>query len=408
MHVGFLVNRQTYYRHFGPLVDAALSRGWDVTCWHFQGESKKHYQKPTKEILDACTYGQPEIINYFDFKEIDDLAKKADAVISLHGKALYNVSCHTPWISIQHNIDSFTEGAASLLSADTNCIFTNFWIEWAGRFYEKCGIMPSREFMRSFMPKAVTCGIVEMDVMSKIDPEEVKKRWGIPAGKPVVVYLNNPYSFIKLTSWYRWIHSETIRAKQLINMAVHPSMLKYYKEVLNGWNNKAVIKAVRLFCDANNACLLLKAREKFPPMDYERQLADICLFDQNSYPPTFQEITAIADFVISTYSTTVMQSVYNGVPYLLMDMLGGIDEHTWPWYFAMEECEPPTLFRCPGAVWRMNLGQIIEELPLLRLDDFVVQQEAREQYVNKLLGPDDGKASCRVLDVVERCAKKKK
>ena len=63
--VTFVVWRKNYYRVMGPVVDAALKRGWDVECWHDYSQAREGMK--SSEFPDAVPtfrWGTPKVVEY--------------------------------------------------------------------------------------------------------------------------------------------------------------------------------------------------------------------------------------------------------------------------------------------------------------------------------------------------------
>ena len=56
VRLGIPIGRVYDYRHLAPIIDAALGRGWQVTCWHrFDSEN-------SPELVPTYANGRKEIV----------------------------------------------------------------------------------------------------------------------------------------------------------------------------------------------------------------------------------------------------------------------------------------------------------------------------------------------------------
>jgi hypothetical protein len=169
------------------------------------------------------------------------------------------------------------------------------------------------------------------------------------------------------------------------------------------WDDRAVCRAVRAFCDANGSYLVVKGRRKDPVPAYLRRMADLTLDDQGHYPPTILEVLSVAEVCIHFYSGTVFEASACGVPSLsicpsLDDMVGLVS----PWHRAIYGREEGSLFQFPGVTATVGIGEAIETLPRRSLADFVIDPSAHNAYTRKFLGFDDARSAVRLLDAAER------
>jgi hypothetical protein len=56
-------------------------------------------------------------------------------------------------------------------------------------------------------------------------------------------------------------------------------------------------------------------------------------------------------------------------------------------------------FNFPGVTYPLSVADVVRSFAHRRLGDFPMEAAARAQYLDKFVGPADGKASDRLLDV---------
>ncbi|MBW1713856.1 MAG: hypothetical protein JRJ59_11980, partial [Deltaproteobacteria bacterium] len=130
MKLGVIIDRINYYRYLGPIVEAALGRGWEVICWHFEGgpqQGGKANQRPSANPAPTYLSGRPRIVDFFDFQELSGLTSGVEATVTLLGPLAYGIEPRSKWGTIQHGFDSFQSGWEHLLSADLNFIYSDYW-----------------------------------------------------------------------------------------------------------------------------------------------------------------------------------------------------------------------------------------------------------------------------------------
>jgi hypothetical protein len=412
MKLGVVIERTNYYRLLAPVVDAALARGWEVVCLHDYAQPRtgaKGYEFPAVEVAPRFRNGAPRLATY---QGNDTLvaaigAAGVDAVVSLmpppaaiEGKR----PCPAKWIGLQYAGELlYHMHPPSARAIDLLGLYSGWWLEFGFTVLRgRQRTTPDDELESVIRRKAVVVGFPEVDQFGTIDPTDVRRRWGIPPGKPVVAFLPYPFRSNPRTQWSRWVYSPGRRAWKRMYLRLS-GQERLASMVARGGDDGAVCRAVRAFCDANGAHLLVKARLKDPVPRYLVRTADLTLNDQGHYPPTILEVLAVADICIHFYSGTVFEAAACGVPSLsicpaLDDMVGA----TSVWHQLIYTREEGSLFQFRGVTATIGIDEAIEALPRMGLADFVVDPVAQEAYARKFLGFHDGCSSARLLDATRQ------
>jgi hypothetical protein len=181
----------------------------------------------------------------------------------------------------------------------------------------------------------------------------------------------------------------------------------YWPHVWHGWNDLNVVRALRRFCDRNGAYLLVKSRRKTPVPEYTEALADRCLYDERYYPATVLEALSIASLSVSYYSNSVFESVSMGVPHLCVTFTAedynGADAPYFSRFYSPVEGSP---FQFRGASTAWSIPETLERLPAKTLADFAIDPASRACYVDKFLTHDAGDGGVRIIDAIERAARR--
>lgn len=406
MRVAFVVERKNYYRLLGPVVDAALARGWEVVCFHDYAQPRsgmKGYEFPSVDAVPAFRHGSPRIETYRGEDSLCESIRAAgvDAVLSIMPPpaAIDSGSLGAKWIGLQYAAELLYHllsprfGVVSLLG-----FYSPWWLEFGLQVLRLRGLTaPGDALEEEIRRKSAVIGFPEVDQFREIDPTEVRRRWGIPPGKPVVALLPYPFRSNPRTAWSRWVYAagSGVWKRMRLRFAGEKSLEPL---VSLGRDDVAVTRAVRAFCDANGAYLLVKARVKDPLPRYLRRISDLTLNDQAHYPPTILEVLAVADLCVHFYSGTVLEAVACGVPSL--SICPGLDEMgaTADWQRLVYTRQEGSLFQFRGVAETIEVGDAIERLPKTHLSDFATDPRARKAYVAKFLGFDDGRSAGRLLD----------
>jgi hypothetical protein len=409
--IAFLIMRSPEYRVYGPVIDAALARGWDVECWHDHGQLQtglKGYQFPSLDAVPVFRNGRPVVRSFQGRPELRSwLAEmRADAVIAWEpAAAAVDLPLPVPrpfWVAQQYHLDSFVMYRPDqLLTCDLFAAYSRWWVDWAGTYYESEGTATDGDaFVRDLQGRTALVGLPELDAVRSIDPADVRRRWQIPADQPVVVLFVFPQGVGRDTFWPKQICAEPSRLKQLAGIA-RRGRFEYLPHVWHGWNDVNVVKALRRFCDRNGAYLLVKSRRKTPIPAYTEALADRCVYDESVYPATVLEALSVASLSAGYYTTSVFESVSQGVPHLCLTYTAsdynGADSNFFRRFYSPEEGSP---FQFRGVTTAWSIPEALTRLPGATLSDFTMDRQARTGYIRKFLTHDAGDGGDRVIGAI--------
>jgi len=409
--LGVVIDRKNYYRLLAPVVEAALARGWEVVCFHDYAQVRtgtKGTEFPDVSAVPAFRAGTPRVETYRGPDSLPEALDRAGVtvVVSLGLPPEWLRAGGAPsrvgWVSLQYHGEIFSHLAPpAVLAVDALGIYGLWWLEAAVKYFRARGLLGSDGAdERALRAKAAVVGFPEMDQFDGIDAAEVRRRWRFPESKPVVLFLPYPFRSNPQTPWCLWAYRSGNRAWRRLRLRLAGERV-LEQSVARGWDDPAVTRAVRAFCDANDALLVVKSRAKDPVPGYLARLADLTLYDESYYPPTILEALAVARLCIHFYSTTVFEVVGAGVPSLSlcpsseeMGTTGG-----W-WGDFYTRCEGgPFQFR--GIAETMSIPEAIQTLPSRRLEEIVPDPTAREAYAARFLTLVDGKSASRLLDLAQ-------
>lgn len=400
MRLAFLVQRANFYRLYAPIVDEALRQRWDVECWHDYSQARhgqKGYNFPALESAPRFVHGTPGFRTYQGTTELRVWLQqgRTDAVVSL-GPRSVELGTHTTassvtWVMLQHALSNFVAyGPDGFLGSDGVALYSDHWTDLALDYFGERRVGPLDEKAeQEIRNKALAVGFPEMEAASRIDPSEVRRRFGIPADRPVVVLL--PYSYGYGLASFRATHIGQQRSRRQVAASLARQV----------WLDVRVVNAVRAFCRRNGAHLIVKSRMKRRPPAYTRAMADTHVYDESVYPATILETLRTASLCIGFYSTTVHEAAYLGVPYLSIrpndgDVRG--DRALQRVFLDRSKSS----FDFPGVATVLEQREAIGDLPGKTLDGFSMDRRARAAYVEKFLSSDDGRSSARILNEIGR------
>lgn len=300
------------------------------------------------------------------------------------------------WIWLQYSADLvFYPTPQGILDAEAVGTYSAYWGRKVEERFRGAGLIGE------LRPKMVPVGMPELDVVEAIDPEDVRRRYGLRPNRPVVLYLSFPLRSNPQTFWLSHVYAPSTRIEQGVRTLLAWRM-KYWSHVVNGWNDRRLVEAVRAFCDRNGAMLITKARAKDPVPRYTRRMSDGVIYDPSHYPPTVLELLRVASLCIHSYSTVVLEAAYCGVPSLCLAP-DAVDMGLQPfWAESVHNGDPSGLYNWPGIAYWKPLATAFDGLRRWGLADFPLGADARKRYIERFLGFDDGRSSARLLDLVAR------
>jgi hypothetical protein len=417
MKAAFMIERLPTYSLFSPIIDAMLGRGWDVECWHDYGQAEgglKGYQHPSMDVAPRFRNGQAVLRTYRGRAELAAMMEASgsvDAVVSTQtarpSEAMSSAGSGPLWIGLQHVVDSFLNHTPDqVLTCDVIAMYSQWWSTWVGEYYEAAGLVEDgAAYSRQLAARAAFVGLPEIDAARMIDPEEVRRRWGISAHQPVVVLFPFPQGVGQAGFWPQKIYAEPSRLKQAVNVVAR-RRFEYTRDVWHGWNDRRVVQAIRRFCDRNGACLIVKSRRKTPIPAYLEAVADRCLYDEALYPPTILEALSIASLSFSHYSGSVLESVGLGVPHICVPFdvedYAGAEQARRRHLSRLLNTEEGGQFQFRGVSTAMSAPEVLDDLPGRTLDDFAMDRGARDRYIERFLSHDVRDGGSRTVDAIDR------
>jgi hypothetical protein len=417
MRVAFLIERSNFYRLFGPIVDRALERGWETECWHNCGQPRRGPKGslfPGPDALPGFQHGRPAVREYRSARGLAALlgATPPDAVLALRQPTDAERSSPARWFGLQYTLDVAhlldVTGATRL---DVIGLHTAHWRasvgdalrlaadSRAGTVGDPPAAVDEAAVASTLRARGTLVGFPEMDQWHTIDRAAVRKRLGLADDTPVVLYLPFPFRSNPRTFWVRHVFGRSSRVWRRAAVAL-ARRREYAAHVRAGWTDRAVVDAVRAFCDRNGAALIVKARAKDPVPGYLRRRAAHVFGDERYYPATILELLSVSSLCFHFFSTAAYEAAYAHVPSICIAP-DEADLGFPPTWRVFLNVRPGGSFNFPGVVYPMGLDEVLRRLPQRRLADYPLDLVARARYVEKFVGFDDGKASDRVLDAIE-------
>ena len=396
----FVIERKNYYRVLGPVVDAALRRGFAVECWHDHAQPR--WGTKASEFPDwtpAFRFGVPEVIAYQGRSDLIARlhASPPDAVIAL-APPPGPVPCR--WIGVQYMTNLVNPfGTDGFRACDRVLGYSQFWLDQAVDYLGAAGALRGDD-AADMAERFVPVGIPEMDQVEAIDPDEVRQWLGLPTDRPVVVYLPYPIKSNPPTFWLRHVYGPSSRVRRAAAVAVM-GQYRYWPHVTRDWTDRRLVETVRRFCDRNGAALIVKSRLKDPVPRHTARRADRVLYDPSHYPATILELLSVASLCVHFFSSAAYEAVFMRVPSLCLAPEAEDMGLSPLWTRELFHVREGGSYHFPGASYHMALPEAYDRLGGCAIGNFTVDPAARARYVRTFMGFDDTKSAERALDLVE-------
>jgi hypothetical protein len=360
----------------------------------------KAYLRIRPEMVQRIWTDGVKVESFEAAEEIPMLAKRSqvDALISLHTRNFYQADRAVRFITLQHSVDTFMDSHSDLASSDFLCLFSPFWWDYAQRYYAQAASVSQSELGEILLSKVVFTGFPQMDAFARIDAAKVRERLGISPDQRVVLALPIDLSGWS-GSWPNFFAAGGLKQWQALLRGRNEAnfVRRYWQWALRGWNDNKLANSISAFCKKNNALFVIKGREKDPLRETWLSRADQAFYDDSQYPPTIFEAIAISNLCILFYSTAAQEAAYAGVPCLCVDRPNRnlLKHKLW----RVDTVGGPYNF--PGVVDWTSMPELMTGFANRSLGEFVVNEEARLEYLQLYNGPADHRASERVLDVLQ-------
>lgn len=133
MKVAFVIERNLYYKFYGPVIERMLSEGFEIHLFHRRSEflnlkNSKLFYYP---FLNQIPQFDKKIQNIQSFTTNEDLNQRLtksgiNVVLSIHSRSYYQFQKSSiEWVVLQHGVDTFKETA---FDADALIVYSKEWL----------------------------------------------------------------------------------------------------------------------------------------------------------------------------------------------------------------------------------------------------------------------------------------
>lgn len=269
--------------------------------------------------------------------------------------------------------------------------------------------------------KMTPVGFVELDQVQGLDRAQLRRRYGLPADRPVIYFSTAPRVDRPVITRsvppriqpghvpFRLMEAAFFERlpRALAGAALAP-WRRRWPDLDHLTSYRDVLAAVRRFARRHDAVIVAKTRAKHRDPAYVARTVDHLLPDGAFFPFRTLELMALADVYVGLPSSSAIEAAFIGLPMV----------HVLP--FPSAAYEAPSFlpvreefYLKPGGLW--NTPGLATAFHTYRARDWrafvewsgsaplpgAVDPAARRAVVQRLLGSDDCNASGRFLDRVE-------
>ncbi len=313
-----MVNRNLYYRHYGPFIEYLQGQGHSIFLLHDYSHTKKGVKAGYFPSLHSIPQFSGNVLFsgiYHDHTDIIEFIKahRIQLVFSLHSYHHYKINMDglrpCKWIVMQHWADNFQQGANEVLGCDHFLSYSKWWWESFLRSdYFKKGNR------NSVFPKIHHIGHPLNFLFNELDAKKIKEKYNLHPEKKVLTYLPigppNMYGFRRRFQRV-WLvrHYSSLPRSLFLKLAMPIISPLLFRSKQTDLDEKRVILAIKQFCNNNDHTFVVKSRLKAPLSKCFTDHADAVLYDETFYPPTISELLFVSDITISHFSMATFEAM---------------------------------------------------------------------------------------------------
>lgn|GEM_PF-3532338 len=314
----FLVNRNLYYRHYGPFIEYLQKVGHHVHLLHDYSHSKEGVKAGYFPALFSVPQFKRKISFIGVYYTNSDIIKfvrshKIDYIFSVNSYRSYKIEISEirpcKWIVLQHWADNFQQGVEEVFGCDHFLSYSNHWWDrFVGSDYFRQGNGTADT------PKIHHVGHPLNFLYNDLDAKKIKEKYNLHPDKKVLTYLPigppNMYEFQKMLQRV-WLvrHYSSLPSNLFLNLARKMLSPLIFRSKQTALNEKSVILSIKKFCKSNDYIFVVKSRLKAPLSKYFTDNADTVLYDETFYPPTISELLFVSDITISHFSMATFEAM---------------------------------------------------------------------------------------------------
>jgi hypothetical protein len=420
MKIGFLLLRDTFLKTMGSLIQASIDRDHQVYLIYSDElvSGSKAYQQVKAEKLSAFSQNNVKVVPFL-LKDLGKLKEKLllDILVTHEGYyLLYDYLADiqaarksgVKVISLAHFYETSMRLTESLNYFDKTYYLSQFAVDTHFKLYSNSVSLGALQ--KNYNGRYEATGSPMFDQLRNIDRSAVRAEFNIPQDKRVVIFFAP--AIRPETRWRARMWGQASRFKR-IRRAIAGGKWAELTDAIFVPTLDEIIRAIREFCDRNNALLIVKSRVKQrDPESFQKQ-ADIYLSGKgDKYYPVFTsyQLLAIANVCIGVMSMSLVEAAAMQVPawniYVPSVELDYPPSPLYPRHkqyhrtIMTKDQEGP--FNYAGLITNIDPRNIIKWLRENDIEDRAVDPADATRYAEKYLGITAVPSSKRILDSLEQ------
>jgi len=440
MKIAFNIARLNWYRILSAPIAEALRRGWEVQCWH--AKDRDGLLKKNAVSINRMPKFKVGMVNVKEYEKIEGLRKliaetdvdvivDADTVPAAIPDLCDEIPGQTPLTVLVDAVsnprlqnggskklprfDIFSVPSVLHLESTIKLMSRNHLtaIEKVGNEMDGWGDQLIRDMRKTYTyswtlddceyyrSNSLVVGVPPLDDVVLCDPVEIRKKWGIPVAQKVVGYFPSPYDMHGGNIWGEMNYART--SFGVLVSAIRHGKVQHIAKLLKIKRDKHIVRAVRRFCDYNNAVFVAKLRHSRSAPAYLKSAVDIEIGEDGYYPHTALELCSVADVTIGFTSSAALESVAGNTPYL------DIEIPYFPKELYINNFTPALSVAAdyPGVISSVTADSFVGEVATKSIDEIKMNSDARKKYLDLFAFGWVGGASRRLMDGIEKRVKRR-
>jgi hypothetical protein len=416
MKTGYLLNRITYLKTMGSLIQASLEHGHEVFIFYIPNALKgaKAYQNASGEMLQPIEKLGAEIIE-IGMEELSNLRGRFGIDVLCMQEAFYNFEnsldilkevrdSGVRLVSLAHFFEIAQKPLAALKPIDKTFYISDFARKLHVELQGSEG--GQSELMGSGADRWAATGSPMFDQIGTVSREEAGRELNFPSDRKIVVLIDPVIA--PTTPWRFHVWRDASRLSRARD-AMLAGKFSWIAEIFFGNTFREIALEIRQFCDRQNAFLVVKSRGKQANSPYLSSIADVYIDGlEDEYFPVFStyKVLAAADMCITVNSMAAPEAVAAGVPCVNIyvphhDRAAVSSPERTKYEDALLSGAPDSLMNYLGCIWKVDRRNARTWFKDHDLADVKIDPQRQKEYVAKYLGIGEESASQRILAELE-------
>ena len=430
-----------WYRLLAPCIDKALDMGWHVECWHNTSNPSLGAQMPKPKNVPSFRAGRPIIREYQGYQGLLNLVREnsVDAIVDIYPPFAKDPTMmrdpnffrhigwpsrpNRPfWIVLESPPGDTYNGVRcdeQLMCCDLFAVKTKFWADYYchsrstnlkdiadyikrnpkifGNFQNSTNpflcFRWNEQIIRHVNSHTVVVGYPYLDPVPELDPEMIRRRWGITKNKSIVTYL--PWRGVLEDGAMFNIHYIVNFLLFRLAWALWGGQLRYIINSFKKNDERSVLQGIKQFCKKNNAFLITKRQHSQICRKYISKSSDLVIGDECYYPHTLLEALSVSDICIGNLSTAIYEAIASRSYFINPSV---------PLYhnkFSVNYPIDSSIYDLEGISKTFDAEKMAKSFGKMKINDFRVNPATHNSFLEEYVGPVDGNSSARFLYAIK-------